>query len=347
MSMVKRTIFIDPSSEHFYENRLFDLENSFLNRDGTLLPYSRLKNYYKSKGVEVHTADYLMRNERLGNINEYWSLGILDRYEVIRCNKDVVLKGFLLLEPPLVAPKMYHRLPAISRAFEKVFVHNTVGDGYALSGVQQEALHSFKWPQPYGTELEPYWSNTNRSKKIVVIAGHHHPKWRKPEYYSKRIETVAELAKINAVDLYGRGWDRPWSKQSLWMTYLKNRRQLTKAYQGVCASKMEVLSRHQFSLCFENTPMFGYVTEKIFDCFYAGAIPIYWGAGDIKKLIPSNAYVDFSQYQSITSLYQDITSWPEDKILEMKHAGKSFLRSQEGQKYYNSLIAIFDPEDSQ
>lgn len=346
MSMVKRTIFIDPSSEHFYENRLFDLENSFLNRDGTLLPFARLKNHYKSKGVEVHTADYLMRNERLGDVNEYWSLGILDRYEAIRGNENVVLKGFLLLEPPLVAPKMYQCLPAISAAFEKVFVHNTIGDGYSLSGSHLEALHSFKWPQPYATELEPYWSNTRRSKKIVVIAGHHHPKWRKPEYYSKRIEAVAELAAINAVDLYGRGWDKPWSKQSLWFTYLVNQRQLSKVYRGGCVSKMEVLSKYEFSLCFENTPMLGYVTEKIFDCFYAGTIPIYWGAKDIQDILPSDAYIDFSKYKDITSLYRDIELWPDEKILLMKQAGKNFLRSQEGQKYYNSLISIFDPEES-
>lgn len=345
MMGVKRTIFIDPSSEHFYENRLFDLENSFLNRDGTLLPFARLKEYFKKNGVEMHTADYLMRNERLGEVNEYWSLGILDRYAEISARDDVVLKGFLLLEPPLVAPRMYQNLPKISLAFEKVFIHNTVGDGYSLSGVNQDALHSFKWPQPYGAELEPYWGNTSRSKKLVVIAGHHHPRWRRPEYYSKRIEAVAELAKINAVDLYGRGWDKPWSKQSLWMTYLMNQRQLSKVYRGACASKMEVLSQYQFSLCFENTPMMGYVTEKIFDCFYAGTIPIYWGAKDIQNILPDDAFVEFSKYKNITDLYREIASWPEEKILRMKCAGKNFLRSQEGQAYYNSLITIFDSEE--
>ena len=187
MKAVNRTIFIDPSSEHFYENRLFDLKNTFLNRDGTLLPFARLKEHFQNKGIEVHTADYLMRNERLGDVNEYWSLGILDRYEKIRASNSVSLKGFLLLEPPLIAPQMYQALPMISAAFEKVFLHNTIGDGYSLTGVHQRRLHSFKWPQPYDGEVEPYWSNTSRSKKLVVIAGHHHPKWRKPEYYSKRI----------------------------------------------------------------------------------------------------------------------------------------------------------------
>jgi hypothetical protein len=340
----KKTIFIEPSSWHFFEDRLFDENNEFLNRDGTLLPFVRLREHLKSKGVAVHTADFLRKDLHLNDVNEYWSLGILNQYSQYLNRSDVHLKGFILLEPPLVAPKMYSELPRISHSFEKVFLHNSVGYGYSITGVNQENLHSYYWPQPYASEIEPYWSNQERFNKLVVIAGHHHSKWRKPEYYSKRIEAVAELSQYHAIDLYGRGWDKLFSKNSLWMPYLRNYLAIKNAYKGPCNSKLEILSKYRFSLCYENMPMEGYVTEKIFDCLYAGTIPVYLGAPDIDRFIPSNAYVDRTQYNNLTDLYRDITNWPVERTEAMREAGKDFLRNK-GVEYFNSLIQVFDPVD--
>ena len=338
----KKTIYIEPSSWHFFEDRLFDNNNKFLNRDGTLLPFVRLREHFHSKGIAIHTADFLRKGLHLSDINEYWSLGILNQYDQFLNRSDVCLKGFILLEPPLVAPKMYSELPRISHVFEKVFVHNTVGSGYSLKGVNQGVLHSYYWPQPYESEIEPYWSNRERYNKLAVIAGHHHSKWRKPEYYSKRIEAVVELSKYHAIDLFGRGWDKPFSKNSLWMPYLRNYLTIKNAYKGPCNSKLELLSKYRFSLCYENMPMQGYITEKIFDCFYAGAIPVYLGAPNINQFIPTEAYIDVADYKSLTDLYRDIASWPIARSEVMREAGKEFLRNK-GADYFNSLIQVFDP----
>lgn len=339
-----KTIFIEPSSWHFLEDRLFDENNEFLNRDGTLLPFVHLREHLKSKGVAVHTADFLRKDLHLNDVNEYWSLGILNQYNQLLNRSNVRLKGFILLEPPLVAPKIYSELPRISHSFEKVYLHNTAGCGYSLGGVNQDALRSYYWPQPYASEIEPYWSNQERFNKLVVIAGHHHSKWRKPEYYSKRIEAVAELSQYHAIDLYGRGWDKLFSKNSLWMPYLRNYLAIKNAYKGPCNSKLEILSRYRFSLCYENMPMEGYVTEKIFDCLYAGTIPVYLGAPNIDQFIPRKAYVDRTQYTNLTDLYRDITSWSVERTEAMREAGKDFLRNK-GLEYFNSLIQVFDPQD--
>lgn len=340
----KKTIYIEPSSWHFFEDRLFEENNKFLNRDGTLLPFVRLREHFKSKGIAVHTADFLRKGLHLSDVNEYWSLGILNQYRQFLDRSDVLLKGFILLEPPLVSPKMYCELPRISHSFEKVFLHNTVGCGFSLKGVNQDALHSYYWPQPYASAIEPYWSNQGRLNKLVVIAGHHHSKWRKPEYYSKRIEAVAELSKYHAIDLYGRGWDKPFSKNSLWIPYLRNYLTIKNVYKGVCNSKLEILSKYRFSLCYENMPMPGYVTEKIFDCFYAGTIPVYLGAPDVNQFIPSDTYINRTHYKNLTDLYRDITSWPAKRTEVMREAGKDFLCNK-GIDYYNSLIQVFDPAD--
>ena len=42
-------------------------------------------------------------------------------------------------------------------------------------------------------------------------------------------------------------------------------------------TKAEWLAEYKFNLCFENSSYPGYLTEKLFDAYMAGCIPIYWG----------------------------------------------------------------------
>ena len=88
--------------------------------------------------------------------------------------------------------------------------------------------------------------------------------------------------------------------------------------------------------------MKGYVTEKIFDCIYAGTIPLYLGASNIESLVPRDVYVDCRQFKSWRELKIKIESMTESDVSKMREAGRSFLGSIEGLKYYNSLINIFN-----
>lgn len=63
---------------------------------------------------------------------------------------------------------------------------------------------------------------------------------------------------------------------------------LKSAYGGEVFSKHDTLSKYKFSVCFENGKnLSGFITEKIFDCFSAGTIPIYWGADNIESIFQS------------------------------------------------------------
>lgn len=48
-------------------------------------------------------------------------------------------------------------------------------------------------------------------------------------------------------------------------------------FDDFSTSKREWLKGYKFNLCFENTSYPGYFTEKLFQAFSAGCIPIYWG----------------------------------------------------------------------
>jgi hypothetical protein len=341
MHTVTRSIVVDPSSVHYFENKLFDISNSILNRDGTLLPFHRLQAALQSVGISLNTVDLLLQGKIGAESHDYYSLGMLANIPALEARKDIVFKGFLIMEPPIVAPELYAALPELSRRFEKVYVHNTIGDGYSLSDVDQPKLRKLYWPQPNFGVIEPYWSNSDRLNRVVVINGNHKPKMRRAELYSKRIEAMVALADLDAVDLYGRGWQRWWAASSLWLPYWLNLRKLMLIYRGECPSKYEVLSQYRFCLCFENMEMTGYVTEKIFDCLYVGTIPVYWGAPDINELIPSEAYIDARKYSSFEDVWSEVSRITMTEINDMRDAGRLFLNSPEFLKYQNSLHAIF------
>lgn len=338
--MKKHSIFIDPSYVHFNADGLFNIEDPVLNRDDQLLPFHRLREKLASAGQKIHTADYLPRDSNDLNPCEYYSLGILDNFKIIRNSRSVNLSAFVIMEPPVVAPHLYAALPELTAVFDRVYLHNIHGDGYSLTGVMREKLRKLYWPIPYSTVLESYWGNRDRLKRIVVINGSHNPHSRSREQYSTRIEAMVALSKSGAVDLYGRGWKRWWSRAALWLPYWRNRSALMSIYKGACSSKFEVLQQYEYCLCFENMAMDGYITEKIFDCLYAGTIPLYLGASDIEKYIPVTAFIDCRKFLSWDELWEEVCAMSEGKIQSMREAGRLFLSSEEAKLFFNSIENI-------
>jgi hypothetical protein len=59
------------------------------------------------------------------------------------------------------------------------------------------------------------------------------------------------------------------------------------------ARKIEVLSHYRFYLAFENAPIEDYVSEKVYEGLFAGAIPVYRGASSIAQFMPANdSFID-------------------------------------------------------
>lgn len=336
-------IYIDPPSTAYLGNRLFDLSDPILNRDDSLLPYWEIREEFRKLGIEVNTADFLPSKPN-GEVCEYYSFGGLKGISELVGRADVILKTFLIFEPPVVDPRLYEALPMLTANFEGVYIHNVDGDGYSLDGVDKTRLRKFYWPQPRKDVIPVYWERDQRHRRIVVINGSHVPTQLSGELYSKRIESMVELAATGKIDLYGRGWNKWWSRANFWMPYWKNRKNILSIYKGASQSKYETLSNYHFSLCFENMEMQGYVTEKIFDCFYAGTIPIYLGAKDIFDLLPKNSFIDFRAYSSWGEILKYLESMTSDQIYEMKNQGRLFLLGKDSKKYQNSLTNLFSPD---
>ncbi len=333
--------FIDPPSEAYDNDRFFDINNLILNRDNSLVPYYNLKNELKNLGFTVTTFDRYQNFEPQSVVGAlYISFGRKRKFDLLKGLK-LRLFAFFLLEPPLVDKKMYDSLPSLTKIFQNVFIHNNLGDCYSLKNVDVSKLKKLYWPQPQSFVTEKCWVNTNRFKKIVLINGNHKPKsFPKRELYSQRIKWAIGLNEFISVDLYGRGWSNVLSRSSFWLIYIKNYFKIKQIYKGPCSSKINTMSQYDFALCFENLSMQGYITEKIFDCFYAGTIPIYWGGNDIEKWIPGNCFIDAQKFSRPEELALYLNKISEEEISCFKNNAKNFLESENGKKYANIIISL-------
>jgi hypothetical protein len=75
------------------------------------------------------------------------------------------------------------------------------------------------------------------------------------------------------------------------------------------SEKVAYIGKYKFTIAFENDSARNYVTEKIFDSFYAGSIPIYWGAPNVSEFFDSRSFVnvrDFRNYDEVIRYVREI-----------------------------------------
>ena len=136
------------------------------------------------------------------------------------------------------------------------------------------------------------------------------PRLSAGELYTERLRAVEYFNRFGEIDLYGIGWEGPafrvttsWAPRRARALAHRARSGWERlrpptdplrvaaraAWRGPVASKAEVLGRYTFAICFENMVLEGWITEKIFDCFHAGTVPVYLGAPDVDRWILRSA----------------------------------------------------------
>ena len=103
-----------------------------------------------------------------------------------------------------------------------------------------------------------------------------------------RLRAIKELSKIGKVDVFGPLAGRP------------------------IPSKLEVFKAYRFALCFENDLYPGYVTEKVFDAWTAGTLPIYWGLDADRTLNPS-AMINMANLDGFDGLLERVSEVDRDR----------------------------------
>lgn len=130
-----------------------------------------------------------------------------------------------------------------------------------------------------------YWNNTDHYNTSNIK---YHPK----AIYHKRLEVVDFFhTKGYDFDLYGTGFPDKYSHLN--KGFLQRN------------EKIKTMSRYKFAFTFDSyTNQNGYISEKIFDAFFARTVPIYLGADNVDKYIPSDCFIDMRSYKSYDDLYR-------------------------------------------
>lgn len=307
-------------------NTVFN-SGSKVNRDNVFAPFIKLKNEFHDYGFELSTVDLISIEE--ADIVIYHNMPSLLPRE-----KDKDKSYIILYESELIRPDNYD-LEKHSH-FNKIFTwHDEFVDNIKYFKINISHL----FPKAINKKLI-------RKKLCTLIAGNKSKK-HPLELYSKRIEAIRWFEKnhIDDFDLYGVGWDKynfsgPKVVRALnrvpclamAFLWVSNKKYLS--YKGMVDNKKEVMEKYRFSICYENArDIPGYITEKIFDSFFAGCVPIYWGASNISEYIPKSCFIDKRDFHSYEQLYIYIKNMGDCEYLEYLDAIEGYLNGEDCYPY--------------
>ena len=272
-------IAIVPFHSGLANDILFDKDNESTNSDDLITPYYYIKQEYEKRGVSINTLDQYNTLASLDCVLFFK----LDYNELIRCIKSKVKRLYYFAWEPEVVDNHHSKknLAKLEPFFNVIFTWNDdIVDGNKYLKIN--------YPYHFTNVIEcPTRENFEKRNLLVNISGNK-ISFQHNELYSVRRKVISFYNKYSCTyfSLYGRGW-------------LKNLR----VYKGVCISKKKVYTQFKFALCLENMcNVNGYVTEKIFDCFTAGIVPVYWGASNIEKYIPKQCFISYTDFSSIDDL---------------------------------------------
>jgi hypothetical protein len=351
-------IYIDPPSPYLFRDELFNSKGNQLMGDELHSPYVFLRETFSKCGIPVHTADLLPETEN-GASRIYVSLGPLQGIRKVVNRKDTILSAFFPMECPIVEPSMYKALGRFYHLFKRII---SWSDGPSLERFIGRSLRTepFRRPQSFDSVHHDIWKEHHR-KFLVMINANKLPRLYWQELYTERQKAVEFFSRTKDIDLYGPGWEQPSNRVGkTWVPYLIRRvhrnaiglwqqirpdpylEAARRVYQGTTLSKSRTLGKYTFAICFENMKLKGYMSEKIFDCFFSGTIPIYLGAPDIDQHIPSDCFIDMRKFEGYSELRRYLKSLSQTDIVNYKECARAFLNSPQFTPFSNeALVDLF------
>lgn len=313
---MKKIYFVCP--KFLYKNDIFNLESSN-NWDNALYPYYLLKQQLLEKGALLNTYDYFKKTE-----NDYALI-----FQDFRRNTIGILKNhpgvkkFLIEYESPIKSKGNQKIEN-HQYFEKIFTWKN----YLVDNKKYFRLdYARKIPDDINFDLD------KKNKLCVAIFGNKlqtHPK----ELYSERVKAIRWFEKNHPgdFDLYGVGWNEYYFKDKLFhLNRIKLLKKILKpnfpSYSGPIDDKKTTYKNYKFAICYENSAAEDYITEKIFDCFLAGCVPIYLGAPNVEKYIPKETFIDKRNFKNYQELYVFLKNMPDSEYKKYIEAIKNFVLS--------------------
>lgn len=177
-----------------------------------------------------------------------------------------------------------------------------------------------------------------REKKFAVLIAGNKVLNHKNELYSERIKTIKwfEKNQLDKFDLFGRGWNENFGILRSLFSYNY------KSYRGEIKSKIDTLSFYKFNICYENANnVKGWITEKLFDSFFAGCVPIYWGCESIYKYVDEGCFIDRSSFLSEKHMFEYIENIDEIRYQAYISAIANFIEKKKNDINFEFGIPYF------
>lgn len=189
----------------------------------------------------------------------------------------------------------------------------------------------------------PAWSD----RKFLTLMNGNKYSYVQNELYSLRRKAIRHFEKRDDFDLYGFDWNKNGAltlgaavqafKSGQWFRYgfdVITGWHHSPRYLGTVEDKRATIAKYKFAIAVENEQKTqGYVTEKIFDCLFAGTVPVYLGAENITDYIPATCFIDLRSYPSMNALEKRLRSMTEAEWHSYHQAGQQFLRSEQFQRW--------------
>jgi hypothetical protein len=322
-------IYANFVAQGFEKNAIFDLTHPW-NRDNCFYPYYLMREKLKHHGFEINTAD----------VNSDGSIAFCLHLDVQR--QEVSKPCYLLmLETPQVCPA--NGISSNWDCYRKVFTWNDE----LISG---DRFIKINFPNPI--YIHPIDGFSARDRFCCLISSNRTLSTQDDRIlYPERVKAIRwfEQNAPQDFDLYGMDWDIPVVAGGLvgklarrfWRTLgrLVTMRPFP-SYRGRVAHKRDVLDRTRFAICYENVrDLPGYITEKIFDCFFSGCVPVYWGASNITDYIPADCFVDRRQFCDTEEVYRFLKTITEQEFRGYQQRIAAFLQSDAAYPFSSEFFA--------
>ena len=216
------------------------------------------------------------------------------------------------------------------------------------------------WPQDWNLQiLELSKSGSPERVDRTVMINRNLMSFVKGEMYSLR-RLVAQ--KSTEIDVWGMGWQisLPTKVKRLLDELLIPLRngfpvnpssmqgwfKRPRSYKGPSGDKLATLSNYKYSLVIENSP--DYMSEKLFDCFFSGTLPIYVGPDPGDFGIP--AFAAIRSKPNIESVFESIELARAINLQDWRSSVLAWLRSEGVEQMWSGpyvLRQIIDKIDSE
>jgi hypothetical protein len=283
----QKVVFIDPLQHEYYNDRLFELNKSL---------WGKARQRFAQANILL-TTDLKYLNDKLDCYVVFNAPASAHAQRMMQSKS--VKKILMAWEPPTVSPQNYHS--NVWRQFDRVMTYN---GSYVKNSKFKKFNYCFSLSAP-----QKYHAMEDR--KLCTLIASNKQGAAQNSIYPLRAQIVDYFIQkaTHDFDLWGHGW------------------QISPVYKGIVDDKLACMAKYKYAFCFENSCENDYVTEKIFDAFSAGCVPIYLGAPNIDQYIPTSCFVDYRDFASLDELYTYLKNMSVTEYEEYLYSARTYLES--------------------